>query len=345
MFDPYHKWLAIPPGPQPPTHYQLLGISPAEKDAEVIEEAVLQRTAHLRTYQIGPRAKECTRLLNEIAQAKIVLLNPAKRLEYDAQLAEQVKHAERSQSKAQAAGPHSPRTLPIAAGIAGCVIVVVVVAVMVNGGSRPAEKKDEVAKANPAADPTPSKDYVWFDDALPEGAQLTKQSKAWLWVQAPEFPVLSGLKSLKGSGSGQQSRFFHGAASHLTIAPGDRLFAYVWLDPKDPPESVMLQFYDGKHWDHRAYWGADLCIAKGEPDAPHHRHKGPLPTPGQWTRLEVDPQEVGLGAGSKVNGLGFNQFGGTAYFDKPGINTANPPTTILGESAVSPMPTKKGKKK
>ena len=35
MFDPYHKWLGIKPGRRPPSHYQLLGIDPDEKDPEV----------------------------------------------------------------------------------------------------------------------------------------------------------------------------------------------------------------------------------------------------------------------------------------------------------------------
>ena len=56
MFDPYHKWLGIPPGRRPPTHYQLLGIAPEEQDPEVIEEAAIRQTAHVRTYQIGPHA-------------------------------------------------------------------------------------------------------------------------------------------------------------------------------------------------------------------------------------------------------------------------------------------------
>jgi hypothetical protein len=30
-FDPYRKWLAIPEDSRPPTHYQLLGISPDER--------------------------------------------------------------------------------------------------------------------------------------------------------------------------------------------------------------------------------------------------------------------------------------------------------------------------
>src|SRR5713226_1990989 len=86
MFDPYHKWLGIRKELQPPTLYQLLGISPDEKDPEVIEEAAIRQTTHVRTYQIGPHAAACTRLLNEIAQARLTLLNPAKRQAYDAGL-------------------------------------------------------------------------------------------------------------------------------------------------------------------------------------------------------------------------------------------------------------------
>jgi hypothetical protein len=89
MFDPYHKWLGIPPGRRPPTHYQLLGITPEEKDRDVIEEAAIRQTSHLRTYQAGPHAADCAKLLNEIAQAQLVLLDPVRRKEYDAELLEE----------------------------------------------------------------------------------------------------------------------------------------------------------------------------------------------------------------------------------------------------------------
>jgi len=87
MFDPYHKWLGIAKDQRPPTHYQLLSIPPGETDPEVIEDAAVRQSAHVRTYQIGTHADLCTRLLNEIAHAKQVLLNPAKRKVYDEQLA------------------------------------------------------------------------------------------------------------------------------------------------------------------------------------------------------------------------------------------------------------------
>src|ERR1043166_3590562 len=84
MFDPYHLWLGIPPGRRPPTHYQLLGIASTETDDEVIKEAALRQTSHVRNYQTGAHAEECTRILNEIGQARAVLLNRESRQQYDA---------------------------------------------------------------------------------------------------------------------------------------------------------------------------------------------------------------------------------------------------------------------
>ena len=48
----------------------------------VIEEAAIRQTAHVRAYQMGPHAAECTRILNELAAARSTLLNPAKRRAY-----------------------------------------------------------------------------------------------------------------------------------------------------------------------------------------------------------------------------------------------------------------------
>ena len=69
-FDPYEEWLGIPKTQQPPTIYQLLGLSQDETDPEAIDEAVIRVTAFVRDFQIGPHAEACTRLLNEIAKAR-----------------------------------------------------------------------------------------------------------------------------------------------------------------------------------------------------------------------------------------------------------------------------------
>jgi hypothetical protein len=86
MFDPYRKWLGIPEDQRPPTHYQLLGISPDEHDIDVIEAAVLRQSSFVRNFQAGTHADDATRLLNEIASARICLLDRQKRAKYDAEL-------------------------------------------------------------------------------------------------------------------------------------------------------------------------------------------------------------------------------------------------------------------
>jgi hypothetical protein len=85
-FDAYHKWLGIPPDEQPPNHYRLLGISLFESDADVISHAADQRMAHVRSFQAGKRAEYSQRILNEVATARVCLLDPEKKAEYDAAL-------------------------------------------------------------------------------------------------------------------------------------------------------------------------------------------------------------------------------------------------------------------
>ena len=82
-FDPYHRWLAIPPNDQPPNHYRLLGLELFEGDADVIESAADQRMAHLRTFQTGKHSNLSQKLLNEVAAARLCLLNPEKRAAYE----------------------------------------------------------------------------------------------------------------------------------------------------------------------------------------------------------------------------------------------------------------------
>lgn len=89
-FDPYRRWLGIAPHEQPPHHYRLLGIALFEDDPDVIEGAADRQMAHVRTFQSGKYGVLSQRILNELAAAKVVLLNPEKKSAYDAQLHEQL---------------------------------------------------------------------------------------------------------------------------------------------------------------------------------------------------------------------------------------------------------------
>lgn len=87
-FDPYHKWLGIPPHEQPPSHYRLLGVAAFEGDADVIDAAANQRMAYLQDMAVGPQVEHSQRLLNEISAARRCLLNREAKAAYDAQLQE-----------------------------------------------------------------------------------------------------------------------------------------------------------------------------------------------------------------------------------------------------------------
>jgi len=86
MFDPYHKWLGVAPKDQPPNHYRLLGIDLFESDSDVIDAAANRQMAYLQQRATGKHAAVSQKLLNEIAAARLCLLNPEKKAGYDADL-------------------------------------------------------------------------------------------------------------------------------------------------------------------------------------------------------------------------------------------------------------------
>ncbi len=87
-FDPYRKWLGIPPEDRPPNHYRLLGIAVFEDDQDVISNAADRQMSHVRTFQGGKNSQLSQKILNELSAAKVCLLNSATKQEYDNRLRE-----------------------------------------------------------------------------------------------------------------------------------------------------------------------------------------------------------------------------------------------------------------
>ncbi|MFO0818176.1 MAG: hypothetical protein U1A77_09565 [Pirellulales bacterium] len=85
-FDPYHRWLGIAPGVRPPNHYALLGIPEFEEDLEVIASAADRQMSHVRSFQSGVHAVHSQQLLNELAAARVCLLQPERKQQYDERL-------------------------------------------------------------------------------------------------------------------------------------------------------------------------------------------------------------------------------------------------------------------
>src|SRR3569623_5645 len=89
-FDAYHKWLGILPKDQPQHLNRLLGLETFVSDPDVIEGAADRQLSSLRRYQSGEHAALVSKLLNEVAQARLCLLNPKSKQRYDEELRERL---------------------------------------------------------------------------------------------------------------------------------------------------------------------------------------------------------------------------------------------------------------
>ena len=79
-FDPYHKWLGIAPEERLPTHYRLLGLNLFESDPDVIEAAADRQMTYLQEVSQGSEVEQAQKLLAEVAEARLCLLNPKKKI-------------------------------------------------------------------------------------------------------------------------------------------------------------------------------------------------------------------------------------------------------------------------
>ena len=178
----------------------------------------------------------------------------------------------------------------------------------------------DIAKGENESVPNEPTEVVWIDDELPAGARAQGNWKYETRKSEDESGkiVFSGLKaSLGKAGNGFAQHFFTDASLQLQVGPDDTLFAHVYLDPKDPPRQIMLQFNDG-NWEHRAYWGANE-INFGPDNTPARLRLGDLPETGAWIRLEVPAAKVGFTEPAMLNGWAFSQSNGTVYWDRSGV--------------------------
>jgi len=220
QFDPYHKWLGIPLKDQPPNHYRLLGLDLFESDPDVIEAAAFRQTAHVRTYQLGPHSADSQNLLNEIAAAKVCLLDPQKRAAYDTELRGRLRAADGRRSVPPAVAPsqtteppivpvrpvvlavgqkpakpmrRKKSTWPVYAGLGAVALLLVVLLAVVTSGPGPDEPADSgqqgatedqdagVADAQPPAGSAPG-----VAAALPSEDKPPVQQQAQRTLPSPE---------------------------------------------------------------------------------------------------------------------------------------------------------------
>jgi hypothetical protein len=84
--DPYYQWLGIPPKDQPANHYRLLGLEIFEENRDVIAAAADRQMSFVKSYQCGEDSELSQKVLNELSAARLCLLNPQKKADYDKEL-------------------------------------------------------------------------------------------------------------------------------------------------------------------------------------------------------------------------------------------------------------------
>jgi RHS repeat-associated protein len=167
---------------------------------------------------------------------------------------------------------------------------------------------------------TSALDTVWSDDAVPTGAAIAGDSESWNWVSSSPSSFSGSTAHQSNIVAGLHQHYFYGATATLSVNTGDKLVAYVYLDPSNMPSEIMLQWAEGGTWDHRAYWGANN-LPWGVDGTNSRRYMGPLPASGSWVRLEVPVNLVGL-EGKMLHGMAFSMWGGRATWDRAGKTSA-----------------------
>ncbi len=167
--------------------------------------------------------------------------------------------------------------------------------------------------------PVQTSETVWFEDAFPVGANVEASGEPTKFVSKDKGPVFSGNTALKRTATGVAQDFFS-VGGKFEIPPNGKLSAYCYIDPANPPKAIMLQFHTAG-WNHRAVWGQEGAIPFGQVRTPEKVQMGELPKAGEWVKLEVPAERLGLKPGIKVTGYAFTQFDGTVYWDRMTISS------------------------
>jgi hypothetical protein len=158
---------------------------------------------------------------------------------------------------------------------------------------------------------------TWLDGAVPAGSAVSSSGgDAWNWNGSGPVLHPGSLSHESSLSQGLHEHGFSGTRATLTVGAGSFLFAWVYIDPANPPTEIMLSWNDGASWEHRAYWGADTITYGKEGSAGRHS-EGALPAAGRWALLRVQARAVGL-EGSTLSGMSFSLFGGRATWGASG---------------------------
>ena len=179
-------------------------------------------------------------------------------------------------------------------------------------------KYEDPADQKPRPKPQVTKD-IWFEDEFPQGKIITVGGDLTL-AKKGEGPVFKGNKSLTRTVKNRIGQDVLTEAKNLILPRNGTFFVHCFLDPENPPEAIMLQFYVNG-WNHRAVWGDHEKIGWGKEGTHQRVVMGKLPQTGKWVQLKFPASKIGLSPKTKVTGFALTQFSGTINWDHLGISS------------------------
>jgi hypothetical protein len=180
----------------------------------------------------------------------------------------------------------------------------------------------------PETSPVPGTDVLLLDDELPKGAT---QEGIWIWdtAQLSDGKLSHGHPPSKGIQS-------HGYSPEkpIPITASQMITQEVWLDPADPPKGIVLQLRLSTGDEVGVYWEGEEEVFKPK-EGQELWYYGPLPELGEWAKLEILADDMGLEE-AQVTGIRFITHGGRAFWDRT-VLTAAPPIEEADAALGQPM--------
>jgi len=166
---------------------------------------------------------------------------------------------------------------------------------------------------------------LWVDESKPPRGTLEGD---WTFHDTKGIiPVHGGDSARKQTGVEFVQHFFNAAPDGPVNSGDDRVYAWVFIDPANPPAAIMLQLHSGD-WEHRGFWGEDI-IPHGVSGTTSRLRLGDLPPVGNWFRLDASLFALGVPPGARLDGMAFSQFGGTAFWDEAGTLNGDPEVAAI----------------
>ncbi|MFN0198327.1 MAG: PSD1 and planctomycete cytochrome C domain-containing protein [Planctomycetaceae bacterium] len=170
---------------------------------------------------------------------------------------------------------------------------------------------------------------LWLDDFFPQGSTTACSSRnPSIWSTSAEIDAAMGQRSLRQASANNYHDKFTSPVVPYVIPENPRLSVWVRIDAKAKPQSLRIEITTDKT-------NRKLIWSPPSTDGSHLTNNdwvGDLPSPGEWTQLEVPAEKLGLTPGENVTGIMLAQFGGVAWWDGLSIAGEVNPATDLRSS-------------